>query len=256
MQGIREVPVPAVIAVADEDPLVAGQHTAGVDRVRGPVPEVHVRQEPGAGQVHIPHSPGGAGRGLVRVHRLSLPQQLLHPVHEPARPEQRGRLRADPGDPARGHADPGHLDHQRRCPPRRDIVPAGQVRGLRVRLRAEARPRPYPGRQDALGDLPAARASLRLHDMLADLGFRRGPDVGDLVAALREDFPARQARAAPAAFRRRVPVPVLRVIYQAHRRAGLAVLLPGTALPLLPQRPVPRLLPVLLIRAVRRRRPR
>ena len=37
VQRSGEVPV-AVVAVADDDPGVAGQHAAGVDRVRGPVP--------------------------------------------------------------------------------------------------------------------------------------------------------------------------------------------------------------------------
>ena len=67
VQRIGEVPVPEV-AVADDDPGVAGQDAAGVDRGRGPVPGVHVREVGGAGQVHVPHPARGAGRGLVRVY--------------------------------------------------------------------------------------------------------------------------------------------------------------------------------------------
>jgi hypothetical protein len=56
-----EVPVSLVVTVAGEDALVAGQHAAGVDRVRGPVPGVQVREPPGAGQVHVPHPARRAG---------------------------------------------------------------------------------------------------------------------------------------------------------------------------------------------------
>jgi hypothetical protein len=40
VQRSGEVPVAGVsgVSVADDDALVAGQHAAGVDRVRGPVP--------------------------------------------------------------------------------------------------------------------------------------------------------------------------------------------------------------------------
>ena len=69
--------------------------------------------------------------------------------------------------------------------------------------------------------------------MLGDLGRRRGLNVGDLVAALREDALALQARAAGPALRRRVEEPVIRVIHQLHRGTGLARLLPGSALALL-----------------------
>ena len=254
MQRGREVPVPLVVAVPDEDALVAGQHAVGVDRGRGPVPGMHVRQPLRAGQVHVTQAPGRAGRGLVCVDRLRFFQQAGDQVHEAAGLHQGGALRPHAGDPAQRHADPGQFGHQHRRPSGRDVVPAGQVRRLRMNLRPEGRSRPDPGRQGALGHRPAARAPLRLRDMLGDLGFRCRQDAGDLVAPRGEDLLAFQARPASCTFRGRVPVPVPRVIDQLHRGAGLARLLARSPLALLPQGPVPRRL--LLIRAVRRRRPR
>ena len=74
VQRVREVAVSLVVAVADENSLVAGQDAA-VYRGRGPVPGVHVRQVPRAGQVHVPQAARSAGRGLVGVDRLRLAQQ-------------------------------------------------------------------------------------------------------------------------------------------------------------------------------------
>ena len=48
----------------------------------------------------------GAGRGLVRMHRLSLPQQLFHQVHDTAGFHQGGSFRPHPDDPAQGDPDP------------------------------------------------------------------------------------------------------------------------------------------------------
>ncbi len=213
-------------AVADDDPGVAGQDAAGIDGGRGPVPGVHVRQPPGAGQVDIAQAAGGAGRGLVRVDRLRLPQQPRHQVREAARIDQGGGLRPHPGDPPGGGPQPGQLRHQLRRPAHGDIVPARQEGRLSVRFRPVAGPRPHARRQFSLADRAAARAHLRLRHVLGDLRRRRGLNVGDLVAALREDLLPGQVRAAPPALRRRVPEPVRRVVHQAHRRARLARLLP------------------------------
>src|SRR6185312_2499853 len=105
----------------------------------------------------------------------------------------------------------------------------------------------------SFGDRSAARAVLGLRDVLGDPRRRSGPDVGDLVTALRGDRLAGQALPAAAALHGREEQPLVRVVHQPHRRAGLAGLLPRRTLPLLAQRPVLRLLPE---RAVRRRRPR
>jgi hypothetical protein len=129
-----------------------------------------------------------------------------------------------------------------------------QVRGLRRRFRPVAGPRPHVRGKLALGDRPAARALLRLRHILGHLRRRGRLDAGDLVAALRGDLLAGQARAAAPALRRRALQPLVRVVDQPHRGPRLTRLLPWPPLPPLPQRPVPRLL--LLIRAIRRRRPR
>ena len=187
------------------------------------------------------------------MHRRRGPQQLPDPLHEPAAPDQRGGLPPDAGHPPRGDPQAGELAQQQRRPVNRDVMPGDQVRGLRAGLRPVAGPRPHVRGQLALGDRPAARALLRLRHVLGDLRRRRRLDVGDLVAALRRHRLAGQARAAPAALRRRVLQPLVRVIDQPHRRPRLARLLPRPPFPPLPQGPVPGLL---LIRAVRRRRPR
>ena len=214
---------------------------------------MHAGQVPGAGQVHVPGAARRAGRGLIRVHRRGRPQQLPDPRHEPAGLHQPGGLPPDPGHPPGGDGDPGELAQQYRRPVNRDVVAGRQVRGLRARLRPEAGTRPYVRGQLASGDRPAARALPGLHDVLGDLRRRRGLDVGDLMTALRGDRRPGQARAAPAARRRRELEPVVRVIHQAHRRPRAAWLLPRPPFAPLPQRPVTALL---LIRAVRRRRPR
>ena len=108
MQRTGEVRVPGV-AVADDDAGVAGENMPGVDGVRGPVPGVHERQVGGAGQVHVPQPAGGAGRGLVREQRRGLPQQVPHPVPEPAGPDQHGGLAPDPGHPPRRDRHPAQL---------------------------------------------------------------------------------------------------------------------------------------------------
>ena len=182
-----------------------------------------------------------------------MPQQLPDPVREPAGPDQRGGLPADAGHPPGGDREAGELAQHQRGPVNRDVVAGGQVRGLRGCLRPEAGPRPHVHRQPALGDRPAARALLRLRHVLGDPRRRRRLDVGHLVAALRHGRLAGQALPAPAARGRREEQPLVRVIDQAHRRPRLARLLPGPPFPPLPRRPVPALL---LIRAVRRWRPR
>ena len=60
-----EVPVAAVVAVADKDALVAGEHAADIDS-GGPVPGVQIS----AGKVNVPQIAAGAGRGPVGVDRL------------------------------------------------------------------------------------------------------------------------------------------------------------------------------------------
>ena len=118
---------------------------------------------------------------------------------------------------------------------------AGEVRGLRVRLRPETGPRPHVRRQLSLADRLAPRALLGLCHVLPHHRRRRGLDIGDLVAALRDDRGIRQVRAA------------LRGTTQAgtttgrsgsstslHRGSRLARLLARPPLPPLPQRPVPR----------------
>ena len=167
------------------------------------VPGVQVRQAGGAGQVHVPDPGGRPGRGLVRVHGRRGRQQLPHALHEPARLHQRGGLAADPGHPACRDRDSGELAQQQRGPVDGDVVPGGQVRGLRAGLRAEAGPRPHVRGQLALGEGPAARALFRLRHVLGDLRRRRRLDVGDLMAALRRHRLVRQPRAAPAARLRR-----------------------------------------------------
>ena len=158
-----------------------------------------------------------------------------------------------PGHPPGGDPQAGELAQQQRRPVNGDVMPGREVSGLRAGLRPVAGPRPHVRRQLPLSDRPAARALLRLRHVLGHLRRRRRLDIGDLVAALgRHRLPV-QARAAAAARRRRVLQPLVRVINELHRRSRLARLLPRPPFSPLPQGPVPRLL---LIRAVRRRRPR
>ena len=208
---------------------------------------MHVRQVRGAGQVHVPHPAGRAGRGLVGVHRRGGLQQLPDSVHEPAARDQGGGLTADAGHPARGDPGAGHLAQQHRRPAHGNVVPAGQVRGLRASLRPEAGPRPHERRQRALGHRPAARALLRLRHVLRHHRRRRRPDVGDLVTALRQHLHTTQVLPALPARRRREPEPGIRIIGEPHRRPGIARLLARPPFPPLPQRPVPALF---LIRTV------
>ena len=252
MQCADEVGV-TLVPVADQDAGVAGQDAAGVDRGGGPVPGVHQRQVPGAGHVQVPQAPGGAGRGLVRVQCRRGPQQVPHMVREPAGPDQCGGLAADRGHPPGGHRQAGQLGQQLRGPRDRDVMPADQIRGLRVHLGAVAGAGPHVRRQHRLADDPAARAGLGLRHVLGHLRRRRGRDVGDLVAALCQHWHAGQVRAAAPAGQRGQLDPLIGVIGQAHRGTRVAGLLTRPPLPPLPQRTVSRLLPV---RAVRRRRPR
>ena len=239
--------------VADQDAGVAGQDAAGVDRSGGPVPGVHQRQVPGTGHVQVPQAPGGAGRGLVRVQCRRGPQQVPHMVREPAGPDQCGGLAADRGHPPGGHRQAGQLGQQLRGPRDRDVMPADQIRGLRVHLGAVAGAGPHVRRQHRLADDPAARAGPGLRHVLGHLRRWRGRDVGDLVAALCQHWHAGQVRAAAPAGQRGQLDPLIGVIGQAHRGTRVAGLLTRPPLPPLPQRTVSRLLPV---RAVRRRRPR
>ena len=203
--------------------------------------------------MHVPGAARRAGRGLIRVHRRSRLQQLPDPVHEPAGLHQRGGPAADPGHPPGGDGDPGQLAQQQRGPVHRDVVPDGQVRGLRAGLRPEAGPRPHVRGQLARGHRPAPAALLGLRHVLGDPRRRRRDDIGDLMTALRRHRRPGQARAAPAARGRREHKPLIRVIDEVHRRPRIARLLARPPLPPLPQRPVRALL---LIRAVGRRRPR
>jgi hypothetical protein len=61
--------------------------------------------------------------------------------------------------------------------------------------------------------------------MLGHLRRRRRLDIGDLVTALRQHRLLLQAGTAPAARRRRVPEPLVRVIDEPHRRPRIARLL-------------------------------
>jgi len=214
---------------------------------------MHAGQVPGAGQVHVPGPARRPGRGLIGVQGGGGLQQLPDPVHEPAGLHQRGRPAADPGYSPGGNGDASELAQQQRRPVYRNVVAGGQVRGLRAGLRPEAGTGPDLRGQLSFGDRPAARAFLGLRHILSDLRRRRRLDVGDLMTALHHDRLAGQARAAPAARRRRALEPLIRVIHQAHRRPRAARLLTRPPFPPLPQRPVRALL---LIRAVRRRRPR
>jgi hypothetical protein len=81
---------------------------------------------------------------------------------------------------------------------------------------------------------------------------RPGDTAGDLVAALVQHRLAVQAAPAAPAHGRGELQPLTGMIGERHRGARLARLLARSPLPPLPQRPVPRL----LVRAVRRRRPR
>ena len=67
VQRAGEVPV-AVVTVADDDAGVARENAAGVDRVAGPVPSVHVRQVRGAGA-----APLDAGLEQACAERLGCP---------------------------------------------------------------------------------------------------------------------------------------------------------------------------------------
>ena len=152
--------------------------------------------------MHVPQPAGGAGRGLVRVQRRGLAQQLPHRLREPAGLDQRGGLAADCGQPPGGDRQPGQLAQQLRRPADREIVPAGQVRGLRVRLGAVAGPRPHVRGQHGLADHTAARARLGLRHVLGHFRRRRGRDIGDLMPALYQHRLGGQPRpAAPAAGR-------------------------------------------------------
>jgi len=193
---------------------------------------------------------GGAGVSSACTAGASFSSSCTRPVNPLAR-HQRGGLTADPGHPAGGHGHAGHLGHQPGRTLHRDVVRAGEVRGLRVRLRPGAGPRPHVRGQLALADRLAPRALLGLRHVLRHHRRRRGLDIGDLVAALRDDRRIRKAGAALPARRRREPQPVFRVTGKLHRGSRLARLLARPPLPQLPQRPVPRLL---LIRAVRGRR--
>ena len=88
---------------------------------------------------------------------------MADPVHEPAVFRQRGCLPPDPGHPPGRDGDAGQLAQQHRGPPDGDMVPDGQVRGLRVRLRPVAGPRPHMRGQLPLGDRPPASSSPRAH---------------------------------------------------------------------------------------------
>ena len=181
------------------------------------------------------------------------PQQFPDPVREPAALDEHGGLAADRRHPPRGDRDPGKLAEQQRRPVNGHVMADDQVRGLRVRLRPEAGARPHVRGHLALGDLPAARAGLRLRHVLRDPRRGSGRNVGDLVTALRGGRLAAEGLPAAAALRGREEQTLVRVAGQPHSGAGLAGLLPRRPLPLLPQRPVLRLLPE---RAVRGRRPR
>ena len=109
--------------------------------------------------MHVAQAARGAGRGLVRVDGRRLPQQVPHQVHEPAALDQRGGLARTPAIHPAETAIPASSRQQHRRPADGDVVAAGQVRGLRVRLRPEAGPRPHVRGQLALGDRPAARAA-------------------------------------------------------------------------------------------------
>ena len=74
----------AGVAVTHNGALVAGQHAAGVDVLRGPAAGVHGGEELGAGHVHIAQVPGGAGGGLVGVQHPSVAKQRPDAVHERA----------------------------------------------------------------------------------------------------------------------------------------------------------------------------
>jgi hypothetical protein len=187
------------------------------------------------------------------VHRRRLRQQVPDPPGEPAGLDQRGGLAADPGHPPGGHRQAGQLGQQDRRPPDRDMMSAGQVRCLRMRLGAVAGPRPHMCRQHPRADRPAARARLGLRHVPGHRRRRRRDDIGDLMAALQHDGRPGQARPAAAARSRGELQPLIGIIRQHQRRPRLAGLLARPPPAPLPQRPVPRLL---LIRAVRGRRPR
>ena len=173
-----------------------------------------------------------AGRGFIGVDRRGGPQELADPVHEPAIPDQRGGPGPDPGHPPGGGRDPGELAQQHRGPVNRDVMAAGQVRGVRAGLRPVAGPRPDMRRELALGHRPAARALLRLRHVLGDLRLRGRPDIGDLMPPRRRRRLPGQARAAAAARRRRAVIALIRVIEQAHCHPGITPgCLPGRRFP-------------------------
>jgi hypothetical protein len=133
------------------------------------------------------------------------------------------------------------------CPQVR-FAACAQVSGPKL-----ARARACGGRPPSVTVSQHGHAFACASHVLGDLRRRRRGDVSDLMTALRRHRLAGQARPAPAAHRRRAPDPLIRVIGKLHRRPRLARLLAGPPPAPLPQRPVPALL---LIRAVRRRRPR
>jgi hypothetical protein len=146
----------------------------------------------------VPGSAGGAGRGFIGV----------------------DRRRGPPGPrPPGGGRDPGELA-QHRGPVNRDVMAAGQVRGLRAGLRPVAGSRPDMRRELALGHRPAARALLRLLHVLGAFRLRGWPDIGDLMPPRRRHRLAGQARAAAAARRRRAVIALIMRAIRGRRARG------------------------------------
>ena len=241
MQRGGEVPVSLVVAVADENALVAGQYAAGVNRVRGPVPGVHVRQPLRAGQVHVPHPARGAGRGLVRVHRLRLPQQARDQVHEPAGLHQDGSLRPDPGDPAQ--PTPG-------CRPSPPSAPPPARTGRSSRRSGSPPAHELSGPKDARARTPGGRVpsvTSPQHGHIFDCATcsaTSGSGAGMMSVTWWRRCANTSAPSRP------VPHPAhsaggyqyryFGLSTRLHRGARLARLLARRPFPLLPQRPVPR----------------
>jgi hypothetical protein len=251
VQRIGQVPVTGV-AVPDDDALVTGQHAAAsiAPADRSPVcRQVRYLVQARCTYRVPPAARAGASSactaGAVFSSSRTRSMNPLASTSEAARPRIPAIHPVETAIPASWHSS--SVDRQTGM-----WWPAGQVRGLRAGLRPEAGAGTDVRGQRALGDRPAAGAFLSLRHVLGDPRRRRRGDAGDLMTTLRQHRCPGQARAAPAARRRRELEPLVRVIDQVHRRPRLARLLARPPLPRIPQRPVG----ALLIRAVRRRRPR
>jgi hypothetical protein len=226
----------AAIAIPDDDPVIAGQHPARIDRLGGAVTDMQQGQIPGAGHMDVGQPARGPRRGLIHVQRRRVAQQRADVRHEVLQ-QPRG-LAAHARHPALGHRQAGYLPQQPASTAHREEVRAGQVGRLRVRLRPVLRPTTGMRWRRSHTGGPARRADLRAHHVLRGHRWRRRAGLGHLPTLRRAHRHPGQVRAAAGTH----PRPTLhaggRLLHQPHRRSRRAGLLARSTLPALPQRPV------------------